>query len=645
MRRAVGLAALALLQGACGEDCLPPAPSGTTVRFADPGAGLGDALAHPWPSDALRTASGRLRLEHFGNPTGSSVWSDYRGIIARETRGFATTAAQYLGFSGALDLASLPATPQDATAEDSPIALVDIDPRSPERGRRYPLRLTFREAPTVYLPEHHLVVQVPYGIPLSGGTTYALWVTRDTRDRAGDRLEAAPTLRAALRGGCRDAISPGLFEAFAPLRGFLAEAPGAPDPSQLAGATVFTTQDAVAELAALAEVARAQPVPEVRGWTRVGLSGGMMRYRAELDLPGFQEGKVPFLSLGDGGALARDEAGRFTVTHQERTRIGVAVPARGQMPAAGWPVVLFSHGTGGDYRGAFDAAVATALGQHGIAVLGYDQTLHGPRDPTGSRPEITFFNLFNPVAARDNVRQGAADAVVLTSLLESLRVPSSVTEGAEVRFDPQRIVFVGHSQGALTGALFNAVDERARGMVHSGLGAILAITLVERKDIVDFQALLGSLLDLPEGEVLDEQHPVINLIQTFIEPADPISYAKATRGGVPGRARRDVLMVEGLLDFAAPARGQEAYATAAHLPVIAPVARVPEAAALVGPAPQEGPARENVSAAGGAVTWGLIQYPEETHFPIYEHPDARRRYVEFVRAVVHDGRGVIPRAE
>ena len=39
------------------------------------------------------------------------------------------------------------------------------------------------------------------------------------------------------------------------------------------------------------------------------------------------------------------------------------------MPEDGWPVVLYGHGTGGDYTSFINAKVAVTLARAGIAVL------------------------------------------------------------------------------------------------------------------------------------------------------------------------------------------------------------------------------------------------------------------------------------
>lgn len=648
MSRAPALLAAAsvALLSACGAPCLDSEPSATTVRFADPAAPLPDFLAHPWPSDARRRPGGNLDLDAFPNPTDSSTLRDYLRVIAQSTRAFGTSAALYASFTGPIDAGSVPADPRVALEDDAPVALIDVDPTSPERGRRYPLLLRSTERSTLYLPAHHLIALPPFGVSLRAGTTYAL-VLRDGLTSGGEPLAQAKTTNHALLEACVERSPASLAELFAPLRAFLAETESDPEDAALAiaGATVFTTQDAPAELRALAEVARAQPAPVVEAWERVDLRGGLALVKGEVELPGFQAGDRPFAALGDGGELARDAEGRPVVDHLERTRVSFAIPraASGHlMPEEGWPVVLYSHGTGGSYEGAFERTIADVLGGMGIVVAGYDQTLHGPRDPTGSDPNLTFFNLFNPIAARDNIRQGAADLTAMVNLLSSgVTVPAEITGGAEARFDPKRIAFLGHSQGSLVGAPFLVAEDRVRAVVFSGLGAILTITMLERKDIVDFEGLLESLLDLPDDQGLEDLHPVLNLMQTFIEPADPISYARSYREDPFGGSRFDLLQIEGFKDFASPARGQEAFAAAAGIPSVAPTFRVPPAAELLGVSPVEAPASANVTTPNGAVTFGLIQYPEDTHFPIFENADANTRGMEFLRSALFEGRARI----
>ena len=59
--------------------------------------------------------------------------------------------------------------------------------------------------------------------------------------------------------------------------------------------------------------------------------------------PNFQQGDPPYSS--SGGAITNPP----TVQRMETLRIAITVP-KGDPPAAGWPVVIYQHGTGGDYK-------------------------------------------------------------------------------------------------------------------------------------------------------------------------------------------------------------------------------------------------------------------------------------------------------
>ena len=57
-------------------------------------------------------------------------------------------------------------------------------------------------------------------------------------------------------------------------------------------------------------------------------------------------------------------------------RFALTVPP-GTTPAAGWPICIYAHGTGGDYRSFIDDGTALRLAKQGIAVISTDQVLHG----------------------------------------------------------------------------------------------------------------------------------------------------------------------------------------------------------------------------------------------------------------------------
>src|SRR5207253_8708948 len=122
---------------------------------------------------------------------------------------------------------------------------------------------------------------------------------------------------------------------------------------------------------------------------------------------------------------------------------------------------------------------------------------------------LTFFNLNNLPAARDNVKQGAADDFQLVRLVEKLSVDKAPQTGRPIRFDPKRIYFVGHSQGGLTGPLFLAAEPKVPAGVLSGAGSVLILSLLNKKQPNDIAGLVEAILmetPLPE-------HPMLNLLQ------------------------------------------------------------------------------------------------------------------------------------
>src|SRR5258708_8024153 len=101
--------------------------------------------------------------------------------------------------------------------------------------------------------------------------------------------------------------------------------------------------------------------------------------------------------------------------------MALTVP-KGVMPAGGWPLVVYAHGTGGSFRSHVTEGVAKRLasvddgagGKVNIAVLGIDQVETGPRRGASTdSPDNLFYNFANPGAARGNTLQGAADQLSL----------------------------------------------------------------------------------------------------------------------------------------------------------------------------------------------------------------------------------------
>ncbi|NIW30061.1 MAG: hypothetical protein GWN25_23775 [Actinobacteria bacterium] len=178
-----------------------------------------------------------------------------------------------------------------------------------------------------------------------------------------------------------------------------------------------------------------------------------------------------------------------------------------------------------------------------------------------------------------------------------------------------------------------AIDDQALGGVLSGAGGHLAIALVDKVEPVNIPQLVALLLRFPgtgamglEREHMVYEHPILALLQTWTDVADPTNYAHFLfREPRPGFAPKSILQTEGITDAYTPPRSIEALATAGGIPLLNPVLQPIEAMDVVGLSPVDGPVTANV--AGGAATAGLIQ-ADGGHFVAFDD-DLRVRIADF----------------
>jgi len=558
------------------------------ARF-DPDAALTarDFFALPYPTDLRRTASG-LDLTGFPNPTRSQLLSDY--IIAmRGQPGFGQASALYASFDGPIDPALV--TPDS-------VQVVDL-----QTAERVPLQTKWFSAATLFVPANTLALLPLFGTPLNAGHRYALVITEAVHARA------APAMADALRGAGPAA------EVTAPFRAFAAAHSGY---DKVVLASVFTVQDPTETLVKLRAAVRATPDPAPTGFS-CSAQGGYQLCSGEFPVPNFQSGLPPYLS--SGGALVLDADGTPLVQRTESVRFAVTLPSG----AGPFPVVLYEHGTGGDYESFWREGLGPDMAARGVAMLSMDQVLHGPRNPSCWPPTsayencvgTAYFNFINPYAGRDNTRQGAADGFQLLRLAHALP-----------QLDSAHIAFLGHSQGGLTGAPFVAAEPELKAAVMSGTGGILAITVLVRKDPLDFKSIAELLLGIQGREELEPFHPVLAVIQTFGEPADPISYGRHFAHDPLGGGARSVLLTEGLLDPYTSAQASEALGAAALFDIGGTAAHQNDAFLKLGL--HVDPLPHDVAPGTGL----LLQFPSDGHFAMFDNPVARCRVEGFLQSAL-----------
>ncbi len=608
--------------------CADPA----TAIFAVPGVdAAGDFYALPFPNDHWRRADGTLDLSAF--PTNSLLIDTYRAA-AEELDGFGLNQPVYARFDGELDPESLP-TPAESTGEQASVYLVDVDPDSPDRGRRVPAVVRFRAAATQTIGANHLVVRPYPGFGLAEGTTYAVVITDRARSASGGDVLAPAAFR-ALADGRGD---PALAARYEPLLAWLDE-PGGDARADVVSAAVFTTQRATSIAAAIRRGVFAAPAPVATGVMETATTPEIRFFYGEYTAPNFQRGEVPYRDAPAGKILV-DPDGVAAVQRMEPMRFGLSVPG-GAMPAAGWPIVLYQHGTGGDHLTFVEDSTAYVLAAQGLAVISTDQVLHGPRNPGGD-PELDFFNISNPYAMRDNSLQGAADAWSQLRLVLGLTIGNGPDQ---VRFDPSKVYFFGHSQGGSTGPAFVALEPALGGAVLSGTAGLLSLSLLYKTRPLDVPMLLQTFL---RDDPIDEDNPSLALCQMWFERADGINYAPMmvrAPGLAPDGTRlapRNIFQTEGFTDTYTPNPAIEAMAVA----IGGDLVQVPDQADVRGLTELRGRAvlAPPFANNAGGVTAVLAQYRAppgaDGHYVVFDVPLAVRQSAEFLGTLARTGAATV----
>jgi len=620
-------------------DCAESSDSPTRAYFEVPGteeAASGEFFRLPFPND-IRLVDGRPDLDGF--PTtgpgllGHDVVADYVAAIAANEDGWSAYPTVYFRFSAGIDFDSF----RSSTANGEPPRWIDITPGAATYNANAGNRYSWSPQTSRYICPNWLAVRRGVGSPLTPGHTYVVWIHTATQDENGAAFERSPQFDAMLVD--QTPSDPALAAAhakYAPFRAYLRDSTvSPPHPSEVLNAAVFTvagTRDPMADLAAAVDDAI---IPNASQWTRCtattaspcaqadgdrGCGSGTSdyeEYHALVRLPIFQTGEAPYEESGGSIDVSNGPV------RQENVCMSLTVPT-GSMPAEGWPLVVYAHGTGGSFRSHVRSEIAgllssasTPSGPVQFAVLGIDQVVHGPRrgDSTAS-PDDLFANFLNPDAARGNILQGAADQLALARFAAGLDVSAQETGGNAIRINPDAIVFYGHSQGATHGSLALPYTDTYRAAVLSGNGASLMDALRTKSSPVDIAAGLAFMLGdvVPTGELPGgDMHPVLALLQHWMDPADPLNYARVIgRAPLDGMLPTHVLQTYGIGDTYSPPVTLRTFVFAANLGLAEADASVATPDEMGGMTEQPVPVAGNATVNNAPVTLLVRQYQPPT---------------------------------
>jgi hypothetical protein len=569
-RHAFGLGVVCVL-GACSSTSSPGAPPAadaaapTTVVF-DLTADTTQQQSYysfPQPSDLRLNAAGAPDYSGFPRIPLITVL-DSQVQLASARTGFPCVPVAYFQFTAPMP--TLDADTVIPADKSSPILLVDVDPSSPERGTLIPTVATV--APTDgYIVPNVLAVAPRPGFVLAPKRMFAFVVRRELNDGSGQPLGVDPTL-ALLAGGQTPPVARGAAAAtlYAPLFATLQQPSLAIDPGDVAAATVFTTGDVVADTASLAAKVVAKYQAPITGLAvaTTPQSGDYDRFCevvGTITLPQFQEGSAPFAATG--GLFQTGSDGLPALQSMLKVPMAISLPKTKPMPAAGFPLVLYFHGSGGVSTEFVDRGPiltpngpetpgqgpAYVLAPFGFAMAGSALPDNPERVPGAAETE--YLQLGNLPSLLGTFTQGVVEQRLFLAALSKLTIPPSVVAGCTgltlpagqtaFHFDPTAEFGQGQSMGGMYTNLISAVEPSIRAVVPTGAGGFWTYFILKSSLVQNAVANLALLLGLPVTDPLTFMHPALSMIETGWEAVDPmVSMPRVAKNPLPGSPARPI---------------------------------------------------------------------------------------------------------
>jgi hypothetical protein len=528
----------------------------TTSRFALDADTTQTAqfYALPYPSDLRLDANGHPLLSGWPNPEGNVEISGLITSAATRTR-WPVLAVGYIDFDA--PLAPLALTDAIATDASAPILLIDLSSTPPARGRLTPVWATTNGPQDDYLPQTTLAIAARPGFVLAPARQYAFVVRRSLNDAKGARLGVPADLATLARGGTPSAAHGAAAKTlYAPLWPVLSELGIATD--DLAAATVFTTDDAVAETAKISDAVLAATSVTIDDLVlmpvAIATDPGFCELTGTVSFPQYQAGVPPF---DTGGGLVFDASGNPVEQRKESADVVITIP-KTEMPAAGYPLVQFFHGSGGVPSQIADAEAtdtqpisvgtgpASILGPEGIAMAASSLPVNPQRLPGAT--DYAYFNVQNISATRDIFRQGIIEQRLFNAALRKLQIPASVLAGCSgptlpasataFQFDAANVYAQGQSMGGMYTNEIAAVEPSIKAVVPTGAGGFWGYFILQTSFVPNAGQLLGALFDI---NAVSFVHPVLALFETQVEPSDPlVSTPRLHENPLPGAPARSV---------------------------------------------------------------------------------------------------------
>jgi hypothetical protein len=648
-----------------------PVP-GTSVAMDYVGAAAGGFYRAPFPDESRRGAGGAIDLRDFPGRAMNLLVDTLAAIAGRDADGFGLTSGIFFTLDGPPDVAALP-TLTASVQPGAPVFLMGVDSGAPDYLQRYPVSVEFRADGGPFGAPNLLSLVPLQGTPLREDTLYAAAVLRRLGDATGAPLGVSLAMAQLAAGAPPAGMPPAAFADHERAIAALGRAGVAA--GDLAGIATFRTGRPTAGFEQFRQAILAQPLPQpVTPLACVETFADYYVLESTLRMPVYQGGSSPFLLTGGGWQV--DASGQPALQGTEEANIIVTVPRR-PMPPAGFPaVVLVRAGFGAPEgsivnrvtapNGAPGSGPALEYAQAGFIGVQVDGPLEGRRNTSGLDEDFLIFNLANPLAMRDNIRQSALELVLLAEVLPALAIdpaqcPGTATpQGGPIVIDPATMALMGHSMGSTMAPLALAAAPRYRAAILSGAGASWIENVLWKEKPLAIRPVAESLLGYAgAGRALERCDPVLSLLQWAGEPADPQVYTRYVVSEPRLGAPRDVLMIQGIvdhfilpsianamslslgLDLAGPEIDLGMPAQPGFGPPFFDVAGFAQARTLALPA------SANRAGAGGApVTAVLVQHPEDGiedgHEVAFQVAAAKDEWRTFLATLAQGGAPTVP---
>ncbi len=616
----------------------------------------------PFPSDARRLPGGGPDLTGCPNPNGMWFVNEMVDLCEHQTLGASPSGPIYFQFNAPIN----PPVddPVGSVQPGASIFLVDVDPNSAFRLERNPIHTALVTTADSCRPANLLEILPVPGRDLRPRTTYAAVVLRSFGAPGAPFLGQNAALTSLLSGTAPvGSYGVALQQTFDPLASAL-NGLGI-SPVDIAAATVFTTGDPAATL--IQQTAYVDALPPIAP-TMIGVRDqypGFTALVGTYQVPQYQAGVPPFILTG--GNEVTDAQGNPVPQRYDSVEFCVSIPA-GKMPAKGFPLYFYIHGTGGlageaidrgvetqkDVPSAPGTGIASWVAPHGWATSCAAGPLSPGRIGNLSGGGYIAYNFFNPVAMRDNFVQMVLEMTHLRRMLMSLQIDPTLCPGCDVSasstgkiyFDPDLTIVGGQSLGSYLAGMCASTLAGWKGAVLSGAGGSW-IEFPFGPSVPLEPASIVNDLALPAGESVDIYHPFIMMADLALGPADNTHLLRHVyREPLPGHVPPHMLVVEGNPDHQVPEVLQRALILALGIDLAGPeVGAAPDGQdlpvlAISGRSELPYPVQSNLTlATGDTRTAAFVRYVEDPvtqdgHYVFFQETAPEQQMLDFLDALV-----------